>query len=210
MRVIIADCEVTYEGRGSTYLPRAKYALIIKDDGCIAVHKDQSNKPVNYMGKGTSLRVASKGRKKEWVFFSKKESITILIHKIIRDDSFDLDGNPPDLMRFKTENQLQEWISKHPEAVGKGFKHVEREYRTGVGSIDLLMKDAEGNYVIVEVKRKAMIDAVDQVQRYVNWLNEYGELGTVRGIVVALDVRPNTLKHAVNNDVECIEITNYN
>lgn len=209
MRIVIADCEVTYEGRGSTYLPRSKYALILKDDGCIAVHGDSSIKPLNYMSKGTNLSILSRGRKKEWMFYSKKESISILIHKIISDSDFDLDGSPPDLIRFKTENQLQEWISKHPESVGKGVKFVQREYRTDVGSIDLLMIDSEGNHLVVEVKRKAMIDSVDQVRRYVNWLNEYGELGQVRGIVVALDVRPNTIKHALNNDVECVEINGY-
>lgn len=208
MRVVIADCSVVYEGRGSTVLPRSRYAIILKDDGSVGIHNDFGNKPINYMGKGTSLSIQKKGRQQIWRFSSKKEFIEIIISKIVSDTEFDLDGSPPDIIRFKTEKDLQLWLSKNPQAIGKNFEFIEREYTTGVGSVDLLVKHGE-QYIVVEVKRKAMIDAVDQVKRYVDWLNKYGELGIVTGMVVAIDIRPNTLRHAENNNVTCVEISPY-
>lgn len=208
MRVIVADCEVVYEGRGLTTLSRAKRAIIIKSDGAVSVHSSFGNKPLNYMGAGTILTVKKQGRKQVWVFASKKESITVSIFKIIDDNEYVLEAHDDGVVRYRTENELQAWLAKHPEAVGRGFKFVAREYRTGVGSVDLLMQDVDGSYVAVEVKRKAMIDAVYQVIRYVDFLNDAGEHGIVRGVIVALDVRPNTLKLAAARGVECVELVN--
>lgn len=208
MRVIVVDCEVVYEGRGSTTLGRAKRAIIIKTDGAVGIHSSFGNKPLNYMGAGTILTVKKQGRKQTWTFASKKESITITIFKIIDEHEYVLEEYDSGLVRSRTENELQAWLSRHPEAVGRGYKFVAREYRTNVGPADLLMQDSDGNYVVVEVKRKAMIDAVYQVMRYVDDLNDGGEHGLVRGIVVALDVRPNTLKLAEARGVECVELVN--
>lgn len=208
MRVIVVDCEVVYEGRGSTTLDRAKRAIIVKSDGAVSVHQDKSNKPLNYMAAGTILTVKKQGRKQVWVFASKKESITINVYKIIDEHEYLLEEYDAGLVRSRTENELQAWLAKHPEAVGRGYKFVAREYRTGVGPADLLMQDAEGNYVVVEVKRKAMIDAVYQVMRYVDDLNDAGQLGVVTGVIVALDVRPNTLKLAEARGIVCVELVN--
>ncbi|NBQ45071.1 MAG: DUF91 domain-containing protein, partial [Actinobacteria bacterium] len=40
MRVIIASCSVTYEGRLAASLPEAKRLIMIKADGCVAIHAD--------------------------------------------------------------------------------------------------------------------------------------------------------------------------
>lgn len=206
MRIIVADCEVLYEGRGLTTLARARRAIIIKSDGAISVHQDKSNKPLNYMGAGSILTIERKGRKQIWVFASKKESITVTIHKIVDDHDYELEAYDEGLVRQKTEDELQAWLAKHPEAVGRGYKFIAREFRTPVGPVDLLMQDEMGNYIVVEVKRKAMIDSVYQVKRYVDSLNLHGELGEVRGIVVSPDVRPNTLRLAEQQNIQCVEL----
>lgn len=208
MRVVVVDCEVTYEGRGSTVLPRARRAVIIKSDGAVSVHHDKSNKPLNYMGAGTIISIIRRGKKQTWTFSNKKEQISIVIHRIIEDVEFLLDEVEPGLVRSRTEDELQAWLAKHPEAVGRGYKFVAREFRTPVGPVDLLMQDEFDNYIVVEVKRKAMIDSVYQVKRYIDALNYSGELGNVRGIVVALDVRPNTLKLAEQQNIKCVELVN--
>lgn len=73
MRIIVADCEVIYEGRGLTTLARARRAIIIKSDGAISVHQDKSNKPLNYMGAGSILTIERKGRKQIWVLPVRKK-----------------------------------------------------------------------------------------------------------------------------------------
>ena len=128
------------------------------------------------------------------------------MHKIVDDHDYELEAYDEGLVRQKTEDELQAWLAKHPEAVGRGYKFVAREFRTPVGPVDLLMQDELDTYIVVEVKRKAMIDSVYQVKRYVDSLNISGELGEVRGIVVSPDVRPNTLKLAEQQNIQCVEL----
>lgn len=208
MRIIIADCEVIYEGRGSTTLNRGNRAIIIKGDGAVSIHSNFGNKPLNYMGKGNALVITKKGKKQTWVFYDKKESITVTIFKIHHEIEHVLDEVEEGLIREKTENQFQAWLARNPEAVGKGFTLVGREYRTPVGAVDIVMKSPEGEHVIIEVKRKAMIDAVSQLQRYMKYFEDSNELGQVRGMIVAKDIRPKTLMLAEKYGFECIEIIN--
>ena len=50
MRLVIARCSVTYEGRLTAYLPSAIRLLMVKADGCVAVHADGgAYKPLNWM-----------------------------------------------------------------------------------------------------------------------------------------------------------------
>jgi endonuclease len=209
MRTIIADCSVNYSGRGETTLPEAKRLILIKSDGAISIHSDEGNKPLNYMGKGSILTIANLGNDNMlWTFSNKKEKIEVLITKVYFDKKIKLTSEPG-LTRLKTESQLQEFLSKKPYLVGEGFALYAREYRTPVGSIDMVLKDGD-HFVVVELKRKAMIDAVYQVKRYMDYLNETGELGSRPvPMIVALDIRPNTLKLAEKHNIKCLEVTNF-
>lgn len=207
MRVVIASCSVTYEGRGSTDLPKAIRAILIKSDGAVSVHSDLGNKPLNYMGAGNTLTITRRGRQQVWTFSSKKEVIEVRIHRLISDTSFDLDGSEPGLDRQGTEHHLQAWIAANPECLGPGFKTLGREYRTGAGAVDILAIDPEGQVYAVEVKRIAMIASVDQAHRYVEALNRAGTHGTVRGMIAALDVRPNTRRQAEKRGIAWVEIS---
>lgn len=206
MRVVIAYCSVTYQGRGNTTLPRATRAILIKADGAISVHSDIGNKALNYMGAGNTLSISKKGRQQTWTFSNKKESIEVKIHKLISDSSFDLDGSEPGLERQGTEHHLQAWIAAHPESLGHGWEVLSREYPTGAGAVDILAKDPQGQIVAVEVKRTAMLPSVDQAHRYMEALNRSGEHGPVRGLIAALDVRPNTRSQADKRGISWTEI----
>lgn len=206
MRVVIASCSVTYEGRGSTDLPKANRAILIKSDGAVSVHSDLGNKPLNYMGAGNTLTISKRGRQQIWTFASKKEIITVRIHKLISDTSFDLEGSEPGLARQGTEHHLQAWIAENPECLGPGFQTLGREYQTGAGAVDILAMDREGHVYAVEVKRTAMLPSVDQTHRYVEALNRGGEHGVVKGMLVALDVRPKTRAQAEKRGILWTEI----
>jgi len=206
VRVIIASCSVTYQGRGNTTLPRATRAILIKADGAISVHSDLGNKPLNYMGSGNTLTVTRKGKQQIWTFANKKEAIEVKIHKLISDTAFDLDGSEPGLERQNTEDHLQAWIAANPQSLGTGWEVLAREYPTGAGPVDILARDSKGQIVAVEVKRTAMLGSVDQVHRYVESLNRSGEHGNVRGLVAAIDVRPKTREQAEKRDISWIEV----
>jgi endonuclease len=206
MRIVIANCSAVYTGRGDTKLSPAVRAIIIKSDGAVSIHPDTGNKPLNYMGKGNVFTEESIDDNIIWKFDTSKENLTLILHEIISDSEHELDLDAEGLVRDGTENHLQEWLAENPEVIGNGFTLVEREFRTEHGPVDLLMKDSEGNYLAVEIKRVAMLNTVGQVKRYVDAMMETGLHGDVRGLIAALDIRPNTLKLAQRRGIECVTV----
>ena len=48
MRLVIARCSVQYEGRLDAQLPEAVRLVMVKADGCVAIHSDGgAYKPLN-------------------------------------------------------------------------------------------------------------------------------------------------------------------
>ena len=63
MRLVIAECSVTYAGRLNAYLPPAKRLIMIKADGAVLVHSDGgSYKPLNWMTPPAKLLVSNPPR----------------------------------------------------------------------------------------------------------------------------------------------------
>ena len=69
MRLVVARCSVTYEGRLTAYLPPAIRLLMVKADGCVAVHADGgAYKPLNWMNAPNHLEESAD----RWVVTNKK------------------------------------------------------------------------------------------------------------------------------------------
>lgn len=89
---------------------------------------------------------------------------------------------------FRAETELRNFLCKHPDKIEKGLSLVERgvEYQTDVGRIDLLWRDENGNFVVVELKKtKASDKALGQLLRYMGWVKEKIAGGKkVRGILI--------------------------
>ena len=50
MHLVLARCTVDYAGRLTAHLPSAVRLVLVKADGCIAVHADGgANKPLNWV-----------------------------------------------------------------------------------------------------------------------------------------------------------------
>jgi RecB family endonuclease NucS len=211
MRVIIAELSVVYTGRGDTYLPPAVRALILKGDGAVSIHDDAGNKPLNYMngGKYELTETQMHDGSVLWSFDTRQESIQVSLHRIVSDTAHELDVEAPRLERDGTESQLQEWIAQHPESIGPGFTFVAREYATGAGPVDILVADASGRPVVVEVKRTAMLGACDQVGRYVAAIREQPGFEDAVGIIAALDIRPKTQILADKRGIETVTLPAY-
>lgn len=213
MQVIIAECSAIYSGRGESTLPRGLRAIIIKRDGSVSIHNDVSNKPLNYMKTASKIVTSNEVGEEVWTFDARHESLSITLHETygkLDEDLLDKE-NEPGLSGNSTESHLQKWLFENPEAIGKGFIPIEREFNTGAGSVDLLMLSPEGNPVAVEVKRVAMLGAIDQIRRYVESMltlpSQFVILPDVRnpveldftktqGMIAALDLRPKMLLQA--------------
>jgi len=83
---------------------------------------------------------------------------------------------------------------------------VRREYPTDIGPVDLLCRDADGVAIAVEVKRRGEIDGVEQLTRYLEFLNRDPMLRPVRGVFVAQVVKPQARVLASDRGIDCIEV----
>lgn len=175
MHLLHTDCEIYYEGRGSTHAPRGVRLVMIKSDNSVAIHQDKDIKPVNYMSKATSIEMGVEEDGYTHLYASSsKESIHVVMYEVLFEQHLDLDVS--DLERYGTESQVQEWLScdGFKSVFGSSVDFVCREYQTGRGPCDLLGLDkSDGQVVLIEVKRTAKRSDVFQLLRYKSALLEY-------------------------------------
>ena len=183
--------------------------IVVKSDGAVSIHHDQGNKPLNYMGKGNVFTEIVSEDALYWNFDTRKESLQIRITEVLSQVEMEVDVDNSVLERDGTENQLQAWLADHPEALGAGYTFGQREYPTGAGPVDLLVYDELGQPVAVEVKRVAMLGAVDQASRYVEAMKSEEGFERTTAIVAALDIRPNTQKLADKRGVRTVVLPEY-
>ena len=118
MRLVIARCSVDYEGRLSAHLPEAVRLIMVKADGCVAVHTDGgAYKPLNWMNAPNRL-VEEPGR---WIVSNAKgERLTITLHEVVSDTIAEL-GVDPGLQKDGVEAHLQELLAATPGAIEDGL-----------------------------------------------------------------------------------------
>ncbi|MGD9573474.1 MAG: endonuclease NucS [Thermoleophilia bacterium] len=189
MRLIVARCEVRYQGRVTSVLPTAVRLLILKDDGSVLVHSDAGGyKPLNWMTPPTRVTESDGMVVIEKGSGAKTERLEIRVEEVISDSDHDM-GEALGLEKDGVERDLQEALAAAPGVLGPGMRLVRREYPTPVGPVDLLCQDADG-YVAVEVKRVGTIDAVEQLCRYLDYIREDRNLEACRGTLVAETMKP--------------------
>ena len=203
MRLVVARCTVEYAGRLNAHLPEATRLIMVKGDGCVAIHSDGGAfKPLNWMNAPNTLVQ----RADEWVVASPKgETLTITLHEVLSDTSHDL-GVDPGLQKDGVEAHLQELLAATPHAIERGLRLVRREYPTAIGPIDLLCRDEADQVVAIEVKRRGDIDGVEQLARYIERLHLDSSLGSVRGVFVAQVVKPQARVLAESRGYTVVEV----
>jgi len=203
MRVVIASCSVTYEGRLAASLPEATRLIMIKADGCVAIHADGgAYKPLNWMNAPNTLEELAD---RLIVRNPKGETLTIQLHQVFSDVSHEL-GEDPGLTKDGVEADLQVLLAAMPETIEPGLTLIRREYPTAVGPVDLLCRDAAGQTVAIEIKRRGEIDGVEQLTRYIDCLHADSALGKVRGIFVAQSIKPQARVLAESRNIGWCEV----
>lgn len=203
MRLVIARCSVDYAGRLAAHLPLATRLIMVKADGCVAIHADGgAYKPLNWMNAPNTL-VEGDG---EWVVRNPKgETLTITLAEVIHDTAHEL-GVDPGLQKDGVEAHLQELLAANPHTIEDGFLLVRREFPTDIGPVDLLCRDGAGQAVAVEIKRRGEIDGVEQLTRYLERLNRDPKLRPVRGVFVAQQVKPQARVLAEAREIGWVEV----
>ncbi len=203
MRLVIARCSVDYFGRLTAHLPTATRLLMVKADGSVSVHADdRAYKPLNWMSPPCRIEEAPG----VWRVVNKAgEELRITLDEVFHDTSHEL-GVDPGLRKDGVEAHLQELLAAAPAALGEGYTLVRREYPTAIGPVDLLCRDANGRHVAVEVKRRAGIDAVEQLTRYLELLGRDPLLAPVAGVLAAQAVVPQARTLAGDRGIRCVVV----
>jgi RecB family endonuclease NucS len=203
MRLLIAECTVNYEGRLSAHLPQARRLIMIKADGCVAIHADGgAYKPLNWMNAPNLLTESDDEIR---VLNPKGELLTITLYTVESDTSADL-GMDPGLQKDGVEAHLQEMLSTEPTRLEDGMLLIRREYPTEIGPVDMLCRDSTGKTVAVEIKRRGEIDGVEQLTRYLDFLNRITDLAPVRGMFVAQEIKPQAKILASDREISWVEV----
>ncbi|MDR2620782.1 MAG: endonuclease NucS [Propionibacteriaceae bacterium] len=207
---MIANCQVDYGGRLTAHLPYAKRLIIVKADGSVSIHADdRAYKPLNWMSPPCTLTIRPPapdevGASEVWEVNAKSgDRLVIAIAEVFHDhqESFAVD---PGLEKDGVEAHLQELLAANPTALGDGYTLVQREYRTPIGPVDLLLKDASGHYAAVEVKRRGEIAGVEQLTRYLDLMRRDPLLGDVAGVFAAQVIKPQARTLANDRGIACV------
>ncbi len=207
MRLVIARCSVDYVGRLSAHLPEATRLIMVKADGCVAIHADGgAYKPLNWMNAPNKLVEYADADPLQWIVTNPaKEALTITLHEVLY-DSEHLLGDDPGLQKDGVEAHLQELLAASPCAIEPGLRLVRREYPTAIGPIDLVCRDDADGVVAIEVKRRGEIDGVEQLARYIERLQLDSSLGEIRGVFVAQSIKPQAKVLAESRGFRWVEV----
>jgi RecB family endonuclease NucS len=218
MRLIVARCEVSYVGRLTTVLPEAVRLLMHKADGTFMVWADGGGpnvKPLNWMTPPTVFEqehdadgalIGLVVRTRQGTGKQRHEDrLEIAVREVIADIEHELD-TLVSLEKEGLERELQELLADAPGWCGEGFRLVRREWPTDIGPVDLMCRDGEDEWVAVEIKRIATIDAVEQLTRYLERIRVDPALGSCRGVLAAQRIKPQARVLAQARGIACVEV----
>lgn len=176
---------------------------MVKADGCVAVHADGgAYKPLNWMNAPNHL-TEEDGR---WIVTNPKgETLTITFAEVHFETAVEM-GEDPGLQKDGVEAELQRLLAETPGEIEAGLVFVRREYPTPIGPVDLLCRAADGTTVAVEIKRRGEIDGVEQLTRYLGFLNRDDRLAPVRGLFVAQSIKPQARTLADDRGIGWVEV----
>jgi RecB family endonuclease NucS len=211
MRLMVARCSIDYSGRLTTHLAEATRLLMTKADGTFMVWSDyggQSVKPLNWMTPptvieedGDRLTVRKHGS-------SSEDRLEIELHEVISDVTLDMGSAEADhaLAKDGVEAHLQELLAEQPHWCGEGFRLVRREWATDIGPVDLMCRDEQDDWIAVEIKRVAGIEAVEQLTRYLERIRLDPALGECRGVLAAQAIKPQARVLAEARGIHWVEV----
>ena len=207
---LFGPCRVEYEGRASSTLDVGDRLVVLKPDGSALVHTDEGQQPVNWQPPGCT----HEARVDDGTFVVESQRTTPDEELLVRFESvrhvaaYDA-TDPEDLALSGTEADLRDRILDDPSLLEDGFEPRATERDTPAGAVDIFGEDAEGNAVVVELKRRRVgPDAVSQLNRYVEALRrDLHADATVRGILVAPSVTDRAARLLERRDMEFVSLS---
>jgi RecB family endonuclease NucS len=137
-----------------------------------------------------------------------EDRLEIAISEVLSDVTHDMGSPDADsaLEKDGVEAHLQELLAERPEFCGDGFRLVRREWPTDIGPVDLMCRDSEEQWVAVEIKRVAGIEAVEQLTRYLERIRRDPAFASCRGVLAAQAIKPQARVLAGARGIACVEV----
>jgi RecB family endonuclease NucS len=186
--------------------------LMLKSDGTFMVWADGGGsnvKPLNWMVAPTVIeeQCGSDGRLERLLVRKRgqDELLEVSVAEVLSDVEHELD-TLASLEKEGIERELLELLADTPQWCGEGFRLVRREWPTDIGPVDLMCKDGEDEWIAVEIKRIATIDAVEQLTRYLERIRLDPALGSCRGVLAAQSIKPQARVLAESRGISCVEV----
>lgn len=215
MRLIVARCSAIYSGRLDTVLPEALRLIMVKEDRSILIHADSGGyKPLNWMTPPTVIEETPVDGETPATMIVRKyagkteDRLTITLHEVLSDVTHDMglpDGDAG-LAKDGVEAHLQELLAEQPHWCGEGLRLVRREWPTDIGPVDLMCRDAEDEWVAVEIKRVGTIESVEQITRYLERLRSDPQYANCRGVLAAQSIKPQARVLAESRGIAWVEV----
>ena len=202
---------MSYTGRLATTLPEAVRLLMLKADGTFMVWADAggpSVKPLNWMTPPTVIEEAPAEIVVRKRAGANEDRLEISLSEVISDVTHDMGspGEEAQLAKDGVEAHLQELLAEQPHWCGEGLRLVRREWPTDIGPVDLMCRDGDEQWVAVEIKRVAGIDAVEQLTRYLERICRDPAFENCRGVLAAQVIRPQARVLASARRIDCVEV----
>ncbi len=191
MIVLVGDCTVDYHGRATSKLPKGKRLVLIKGDGSVSIHQNRLVRPANYMmgtqisceiTEGAFMLRASKAKP--------AEKLTVVFSGLDDLRRYGIEQTN-DLRLSGSERDLNELLMQDLSMIEPGLMPVNQQQHFRKGICDIVAQDREGNFVVIELKRReADYAGVTQLQRYMKEVERMKGIKT-RGILLAPGIRKN-------------------
>ena len=188
--IIAGNCRCEYSGRASSSLDWGDRITLIKGDGSVQVHRPSGYEPVNWQPPGCIFhsKITEKNvLQVKAVRRSPAEVVEVFFNEVFLVSVLRL-RDTGKFFLYASEEDMQKAVISKPSILGEEFKIIAYEKRVEPGFVDVYGLDGEGNFIVVEIKRKtAGRKAVLQLARYVDSVRETVSR-PVRGILAAPNI----------------------
>lgn len=172
MVVVVALCTVNYSGRSGSRLGEGERMIVLKEDGCVLIHRSRDYRPVNWQPSGSLIqaKIQDGHLLLRAVRPDPIESLSVLASRVQLLVSFRLQDNA-DFVLGGSEQDMQDAILSEPDIIEEGLQVMDFEKKVEPGFVDVYAVDSMGNTVVIEIKKDpASIAAVRQLSEYLKYI----------------------------------------
>ncbi len=153
MIVMVLTCSISYSGRTGSDLGEGERLVILKEDGCVLVHRRSNYQPVNWQPPGCvfQTRIENERLIIKAVRPSPLETLTMTVSRVDFLGTFRL-NDEAEFLLHSSEEEMQKAILVEPSLVEPGLQIVDFEKKVAPG------KDSAG------------VSAIKQLAEYLKYI----------------------------------------